>query len=490
MFIPFGEYLPDQGSYNSQGSPNVLNCVPEANGYGPFPSAVVASAALDDYPQGAFSVVDSGGTARTFVGDASKLNLLSAGAWTDVSKVGGYTTDPSEQWSFTAFNQYVIATNYFDPIQYYQMGVSTDFADLTGSPPKARYCARVKDFVVLGGINDGNAYPNRVQWSAFDDPLGSWAVDDATQADYQDLPSDGGWIKAVVGGEYGVIFQERAITRMTYIGSPLVFQFDPVEAGRGTQAPGSVVKFGNNIFYLGTDGFYLFNGSSSVPIGENKVNKFFFDDVDSTYIYNVRATVFPDKSIIMVSYPGPNNNDGQCDSQLLYNYTLNRWAPASVECSVPFLMFSESQDLDDISGSIDALTYSLDSVAFRAGTLKLAGFDEDRKLVTLDGDAETAVIQTKDFRPNPAGRSTIFEYRPVVVTDELDISGSVSGLLYRRDSVVHDAVPNNYIYPKENGVIYDRMSGGVFAASIRVDIEANWQAQGIELVRVERRGRR
>jgi hypothetical protein len=44
-------------------------------------------------------------------------------------------------------------------------------------------------------------------------------------------------VQKVVGGEYGLVFQERAVWKMTYIGSPVIFQFDLIERSRGAFAP-------------------------------------------------------------------------------------------------------------------------------------------------------------------------------------------------------------------------------------------------------------
>ena len=153
---------------------------------------------------------------------------------------------------------------------------------------------------MLAGLDTGVA---RVQWSPQGDPAGTWGSDPATGADYQDLDPTNGFIRQIVGGEYGVIFQERAITRMTFVGSPLWFQFDEVESGRGTQAPGSVVKVGNAIFYLGFDGFYLFDGTASRPIGVNRVNKSFLSDVDANYLHRVKAVAHPQEPLVYFFYP-------------------------------------------------------------------------------------------------------------------------------------------------------------------------------------------
>ncbi len=90
--------------------------------------------------------------------------------------------------------------------------------DLASDAPQARYVTVVRDFVVSGYINSSTVYPNRVQWSALGDES-SWANSATTQADFQDIP-DGGSVVGLTGGEYGLVFMDRSIHRMSYIGSP------------------------------------------------------------------------------------------------------------------------------------------------------------------------------------------------------------------------------------------------------------------------------
>ena len=59
---------------------------------------------------------------------------------------------------------------------------------------------------------------------------------------------------------------------MTLTSAPLTFSADEIEQ-RGTDAPGSVIKLGRFIFYKSQDGFFMFNGESSEPIGAGKVDK-------------------------------------------------------------------------------------------------------------------------------------------------------------------------------------------------------------------------
>jgi len=421
MLIPFGEYLPDAPPLNNPGTDNILNVVPSSGGYRSFPEQVIASSRLNDKAIGATSVRDTDGVTYIFAGDAEFLYQMSSNTPVDVSKAGGYSTLPDDIWDFTQFNDYVIATNFTDPVQGFQLGTATEFSDLAASAPKARYCARIKDFVVLANINDGvDLRPNRVQWSPFDDPTGDWSISSTTQADYQDLNSERGWIKRIVGGEYGVVFQERAISRMQYVGDDIVFQFDEVETGRGTQSPFSVVKVGNQIFYLGHDGFYLFNGSSSIPIGAGKVNKTFLADLDDNYVDRVTAAYDAKESIIYVAYPGASNFSGYCNKMLAYSLTENRWSPidlAENSISLLFNPFSSGYNLDELDdvlpGGIDAWNISVDTSSFTGGIIQLGAMDYNWKLSYFSGSAMDAILETKEVRFGQ-GVSTVFEARPIV----------------------------------------------------------------------------
>jgi hypothetical protein len=236
-----------------------------------------------------------------------------------------------------------------------------------------------------------------------------WTVSPSTQANFYDLNSSDGWVKQIVGGEYGVIFQERAITRMDYIGSPSVFQMSKIESNRGTQAPGSVVKVGNFIAYLGLDGFYIFDGNQSAPIGTNKIDKTFYADLDSSYFDRICSAVDSSKQIIYWAYPNADAIDGNPNRILCYNYSPNatkRWSliDSGIDIEALFTSFSEGYTLDSldaISTSIDALEFSLDSRVWTGDDLLLSAFNSTHKLANFTGSALTATIETQEAQISP-----------------------------------------------------------------------------------------
>lgn len=492
MIIPFGEYLPDLPSFGNPGATIAKNVIPGGIHYEQFLAMAVYSNALTARAQGAFSARDIDGTVYNFAGDATKLYRLSSATYSDVSRLAGgaYSTGTDEQWNFTQFGRQVVATNFNNAVQVYTMGSSSNFAALGGSPPKARYCTIVKnDFLVLGDLDTGTY---KVQWSPQGNISGTWGTDAATLADSQDLNSEFGFVRQVVGGAYGTIFQEQAITRMTFVGSPLAFTFDQMETGKGTQAPGSVCKIGNAIFYLGLDGFYIFDGSQSIPIGANKIDKTFFADLDQNYMDRIRSVADLRKMIVYMSYPGSGNTGGRPNRMMVYNYSPNaqrRWARVDIdtECLNATRATGYTLDsLDTLSSSIDALTASLDSEIYTGGQFILAAFDSDKKLNFFNGAALTATLETAEFQLFPGRRSELLKSRPIVEGD----SNTVITLTPLHRNELADSYTTDTAISLNSTGIFPMRANDMFHRQ-RVSISGGFtSASGIDLLEVADVGER
>lgn len=93
-----------------------------------------------------------------------------------------------------------------------------------------------------------------MQWSALGDES-SWTASATTQADFQDIP-DGGSVVGLSGGEFGLVFLDRSIHRMAYVGTPLIFQFDNISRNLGCYEANSIIQYAGTTFFLSDDGFY------------------------------------------------------------------------------------------------------------------------------------------------------------------------------------------------------------------------------------------
>lgn len=425
------EWRPDLPSVGSGYSVNVLNVLPRTpTTYGPFPEFVqYATSPLPARVQGAVGLLDSGDNVNTFAGTATDLYLMTVAGptFSNVSKSAAvYNCDPDEHWSFALFGNNVIAANISDPIQSFVAGTSTKVADLSSAAPKARYVAVVKNWLFAANTFDGTdgEVPWRVWWSAYNDPT-SWPTPGssaaaAAQSDFNDIVGQGGWIQGIVGNlgtADAAVFFEHAVWRIVYSGPPTVFTFSPAEGVRGTPAPGSIVQLGALVYYLGEDGFYVFDGTESLPIGADKVDKTFFADLDPNYVFRLTAAVDPVNKMILWSYAGSGNNQGTPNRIIVYNWFTQTWAIANIEQEMIFrsLTFGYSLDgLDAVSSSLDALPFSLDSRAYTGGALLLSGFNTSNVLGYFGGQSMPATVDTEEIQPFPGLRTFVRNARPLV----------------------------------------------------------------------------
>ena len=416
----YGEFAPDQADFGGSNVLEAKNVIPMSDHYRPLNGFFALSDALPAKPLGSFSINNKAGEMQIFSGTESQLFQLngnSSPSFNDVSN-GTYATADDGRWDFTSFGNFVLATNYEDPIQSFDIESGSAFEDLSADAPKAKCLAIVNNFVVTGYTNDGTdgEQPRRVRWSGIDD-ANSWEISPTTQADFQDLQGNGGSIQRIIGGDYGVIFQEQSIWRMSYIGAPLVFQFEEMEKNRGTVSPASVVQVGSNIFYLAQDGFYVFDGQNSHPIGAGKVNQYFLNDIDMTELPRLSAAVDPVNQLIFWSYPGAGNVNGLPNKVLIYSWVLDRWSRAEIDTELMTSGMSlgySLEDLDGFSTSLDGLPFSLDSKVWSGGNPVLAAYDSSYRLGFFNGDEMPATITTADFAGTDGARITLTNVIPLI----------------------------------------------------------------------------
>src|SRR6185369_15289408 len=110
------------------------------------------------------------------------------------------------------------------------------------------------------------------------------------QSDFQPL-LDGGPFVRIVGGEYAIVLQKNTIRRVTYVGPPVIFQFDVISPEVGCLAAGSVANVGRLIFFLSERGFEMCDGETVTPIADEKINRWFFLRFSRSDIGNMWAAI-------------------------------------------------------------------------------------------------------------------------------------------------------------------------------------------------------
>lgn len=325
------------------------------------------------------------------------------------------------QWQFAQFGNLVFATQANAVLQVFDLSSSSAFADCGGSPPQAAYISVVGRFLVLSGLLSN---PYRIQWSGLNATT-TW-TSGTNSSDYQDFP-DGGIVRGVAGGEAGIIFQDQAIRRMSYVpGSPIIFQIDRITQDKGLYAPYSIIRAGEKIFFYAGQGFQKIEpGGVPEQIGREKVDRTFLTDLDKGNLQLFMGAADPRSTRIYWAYKSVSGTAGLYDKILGYDFLLDRFFP--VMATGEYLLgISQTgltlESLDAISGSLDALVLSLDAYA-TAVQPEIAQFDASHVLGFFRGTSLEATVESAE-QGTDANRLTTRGFQ--VVTDAAPHYGSVS----------------------------------------------------------------
>jgi hypothetical protein len=387
--VDFTEWLPDQPGVIGALS-NAKNVYPKAVGYGPFPQEEDLSNAAAENLNSLVAVKDTSSNTKVIAGGATKLFLLNA-TTNDLDDVSGTTYSTTSRWRFTQFGNYLIAANGQNILQYVDLSSTISFADLDASAPTAKLLTVVRDFVVVGNTNTS---ASEVRWSGINNPQ-TWAASAITQSDVQEIP-DGGAVQGITGGEFGLVLLEKAIVRMSYVGTPFIFQFDNITRNLGCYESNSVVQWRGITYFLSDDGFYSCDGQQVQPIGAEKVNRFFWDTLDESNIGNMSVAIDPFRSLVVWGYPSLENTY----RLLIFHWVTQRWTFVDTGINLVADIAAPGvtlEQLDTYSASLDDLQISLDDRGWLGGKFVFAG-TSGAKIIRFGGPSKEARITTGDVQ--------------------------------------------------------------------------------------------
>ena len=403
---------------------------------------------------------------------------------TTTNFVGGtpLTGGDTDFVTFTQFGNYVIASNGVDAPQYYLMGTSTAFNNLSaiatdGSPPLFRVSGVIRDFLVTGNISGAT---NRIQWSGIND-ISTW-TEGSKSADFQDLPGSGGRVVAITSGEVGYVFRQNQIIRIDFVGGATIFRLSVISPNRGAVYGKTVCQDNRRVFFYADDGFFQIDGDNIVAIGAEKVNRFFDADLNKAYTDRIVATVDPFNQLALWLYPSANNTNnttGICDRILIYNYATQKWSIAEVNASQIFSQFVGAYTvelMDIISTNLDNINIALDTDFWSGGQLYLGAIDNDFKAAIFAGNALEAEIETRELEIFPNSRSNITGIRPIV-----DATATVT--IKTRERLADTEAESTSSTMTNSGLNPVRKSGRYVRANVKIASGTNWNhAQGIDII--------
>ncbi len=399
VYIPFGEWKPDETTVGADSLKKAYQVYANGVSYSPLKKLVPSTAPMSTKSSGSASFIDRNGVIVTIAGDETNLYVNRGSSWENISKQGGYN-GTGQVWRFAMWGDYILATNFNDPIQAWQIGSETTFDDMSPTAPRCKDMAIVNEFLVLVNTVDSidSERPNRIWWSPIANPFGDWVPSSATLCDYQDIQV-GSYCVGIVGGSYGTVMMRDAIIRMNFIGSPLAFSIETVQTDRGTVGIEAFASDGANIYFVAQDGFYLWNGSSSMSLSAGRIDNWFFNNVEQASGNLIISAFDVVKKVVYFGYPEKGEYENP-NKMLIFSAISNRWSEA--DCNVShFSQFLSKgytlEELDDITTNIEDLPFPMDSNFYKGGIPSVAGLGKDGVLYLESNENLSGTIITGDI---------------------------------------------------------------------------------------------
>jgi hypothetical protein len=444
--LSFGDWMPDMPDLENPGAIEAHNVFPAAGGgYSPFPKLLSDADPLPSTVIGALLTFDANSKEAFYAGvkDGIWMRNLSSPNFTNLLTLGT-AVDESIYWNFTPFGDNIVAIHYSTFPYVDTIGGAGPFALLGGNPPRAACGSRVGDFLVLGNLAEDpddttttGPFPRRIRWSGFNNIEDPWVSDPATQADFNDMPAEGGAVVGITGREFGTIFQERMISRMTYTGPPTIFEIDTVEDARGAISGGTMIDMGSGVFFIANDGFFLWNGTTSTPIGDSRVDRWFFNRLNYSQRQRIVGAVDYQRGCVLWAFP--TGAGTQLTDVIIFSYRMNRWAHATLPMDYLVSGAAPGASLDDFIGvPLDSTAYfpgSLDDLFYASTKPSLSIFDTAHTFGVLRGGNLPVTLDTAEASGPDGSRWFINAARPIV-----DMPGPYAYVqLIRREQLMGEA---------------------------------------------------
>ena len=323
--IPFRQWLPDQPDHNNPGLVEAKNVVSLPSGYNPIkgPSAPDASASSLDWSRGSHlyryeydtGLTEANGPDRGFVYvENNTLWLLDYDGAT-VETLANPRASRDASFARVGSKLYVGTQRVNNVGTVTAPMTSVELRSDLGSPrivstgvQLGANLARVGPFLMTGGLVSSTSFinPRAFSWSGFNAPE-DWTVSELTLAGFAFIETPHlGRITAIVGARTPMIFQERGITRINYVGPPKIWSQRLISEKYGVNTPAAIIDDGEFYYFMNSFGAYATNGSTVTEISIGSVSKWIREKTKG-YAVRIHGTYFPEFRAVVWGFETPDD---------------------------------------------------------------------------------------------------------------------------------------------------------------------------------------
>lgn len=463
------------------------NLIPfENNTYKIMPSQIAYSTnAMTGIPLSGEEFYANDSVYYCFIGTDGALWRIGPGnALSDVSRLSGAYTTSGNRWYFAKYSDWIIATNFNDPIQVIKGMTASNFEGLlTDTTIRAKYCVQNHGHLLLGYVvKDGVTYPNGVMISKKDLITDFTTVGHTDFVNLEECPSP---ITAMIIFEFAnagyesniAIFHENNISVAWWTGSPFYFSFD-YNRYRGIGAiPGTPVMSEGMCYFFDEKTIYKWDGiSPPQDIGEG-VRNTILNFLDISSYYKTTAATHPRYGLVVWSFVSMKGG-GIPDYLLILNTRTNKFSLIDTDQYCIFSMHKNEWTINmlgDFFPSIDEIPYPVNSNYWSDNSDTFACIGTDKKVNIFQGEAMDWEIETGEFYTQEKEIIRASRAYPMVQRRDSEIEVSFGSRFEKNESVSYETSivrSNGYADLRKAGrFLRARLRGGMMDGIAGIEIE-------------------
>jgi len=229
-------------------------------------------------------------------------------------------------WALDNFGQNLLACSSKDG-KIYEWALNTSVLPtaLTNAPVNNKSMLVTEERFVFALGAGGN--PRKVQWCDREANT-TWSPAATNEAGDFELQTTGQIMCGVRMRGRTLILTDTDAHIATYSGAPFVYGFERVGTACGVVSRKSVVAIDQGAFWLGANGFFMFDGSVATEL-KCDVQDYIFQNISNNQISKAYAVHNSQHSEIWWFYPSASSTEN--DSYVTYNYMEGHWAVGTID---------------------------------------------------------------------------------------------------------------------------------------------------------------
>lgn len=296
----------------------------------------------------------------------------------DITNTTAPTGTSTDRWSGGTLNGILLLNNGIDIPQYWAGNTAVKTSNLTGWNSAWR-CASLRPFknyaIALNVTKSGTNYPHMVKWSDAAVPgavPSSWDETDATKsAGEQDLSETPDlMVDCLQMGDLNIIYKERSMYSMQYIGQPYIWRFQRLPGSDGMLARGcaAAIPTGHVVLTAGDVVFHAGQGTQSII--SKKRRKWLFANMDSSNYKNSFVVANNPKKEVWICFPTSGNT--WANKALVWNWEDQTWGERELVNATYGASGAFAYTPAGLSWASDAASWSTDATGWNSVDLTQA----------------------------------------------------------------------------------------------------------------------